>query len=563
MNPHVFPLSAATLRRWSVPVLLLAFAVFYLLPMMGHGLWIPDEPRYAQIGQEMLLSGNWTAPHFMGLRYFEKPIAGYWMIAIGQAIFGDNLFGVRVASAVATGLSVLLTYLIARRLWNDPRKSFASALLFMSFGLVAGQAGYANLDPQFTLWSNLSLFAFWFAVDSTERRHRLYAWAGLGLACGMGFLTKGFLALLLPVLIALPYMIWQRRLGELLRYGPLAVVVATIIALPWVLAVNAQEPDYWNFFFWHEHIQRFAGDNAQHARPWWFYLPLLVVSCLPWSVLLVPAFKQAWQEKRQAGTGFLWLWFLLPLAFFSLSRGKLPTYIMPCLLPLALMMGNALIDRVARAEGRLLRINGWLNLILGVVALVALIYLQTSRSIYENSHAEVFNLSLVFIMLMGWIITNALQALRPLTLWAMPALGIGLLVALLPAGMPASIINERMPDQFIAEHVDELRQTNRLLSNELGAASALSWRLQRPRVDLFNTAGELKYGLDYPDAAERQVNSASIEQWMTEARKQGSVGVVMRVKSVDEMREVEQLPLDGKRYQKGNTIIMIFPQTQP
>ncbi|KIH83962.1 lipid IV(A) 4-amino-4-deoxy-L-arabinosyltransferase [Pseudomonas batumici] len=563
MNPHVFPLSAETLRRWSVPVLLLGFAVFYLLPLMSHGLWIPDEPRYAQISQEMLLSGNWTSPHFMGLRYFEKPIAGYWMIAIGQAIFGDNLFGVRVASAFSTGLSVLLTYLIARRLWNDPRKSFASALLFMSFGLIAGQAGYANLDPQFTLWSNLSLFAFWFAVDSTERRHRLYAWAGLGLACGMGFLTKGFLALLLPVLIALPYMLWQRRLGELLRYGPLAVVVAVIVALPWVLAVNAQEPDYWNFFFWHEHIQRFAGDNAQHARPWWFYLPLLVVSCLPWSVLLVPTFKQAWQEKRQAGTGFLWLWFLLPLAFFSLSRGKLPTYIMPCLLPLALMMGNALIDRVARAEGRLLRINGWLNLVLGVVALVALIYLQTSRSIYSNSHAEVFNLSLVFIMLMGWIIANALQALRPLTLWAMPALGIGLLVALLPAGMPASIINERMPDQFIAEHVDELRQTNRLLSNELGAASALSWRLQRPRVDLFNTAGELKYGLDYPDAAERQVNSASIEQWMTEARKQGSVGVVLRVKSVDEMREVEQLPLDGKRYQKGNTIIMIFPQTQP
>jgi len=138
-----------------------------------------------------------------------------------------------------------------------------------------------------------------------------------------------------------------------------------------------------------------------------------------------------------------------------------------------------------------------------------------------------------------------------------------LLVALLPAGMPASIVNNRMPDQFIAEHVNELRQTNRLLSNELGAASALAWRLQRPRVDLFNAAGELKYGLDYPDAAERQVNAANVEQWMTEARKQGSVGVVLRVKSVDEMREVEQLPLDGKRYQKGNTIIMIFPQTQP
>ncbi|MFC3943858.1 lipid IV(A) 4-amino-4-deoxy-L-arabinosyltransferase [Pseudomonas gingeri NCPPB 3146 = LMG 5327] len=563
MNTHFFPLSPATLKRWSLPVLILAFGMFYLLPMMFHGLWIPDETRYAQISQEMLLSGNWTAPHFMGLRYFEKPIAGYWMIAIGQAIFGDNLFGVRVASAVSTGLSVLLTYLMARRLWNDPRKSFASALLFMSFGLIAGQAGYANLDPQFTLWSNLSLVAFWFAFDSQERRHRLWAWAVLGLACGMGFLTKGFLALLLPVLIALPYMIWQRRLGELLRCGPIAVVVAVVVALPWVLAVNAQEPDYWHFFFWHEHIQRFAGNNAQHAQPWWFYLPLLVVSCLPWSVMLIPTFKQAWQEKRQAGTGFLWLAFLLPLAFFSLSKGKLPTYIMPCLLPLALMMGNALIDRVARAEGRALRLNGMLNLILGLAALIGLIVLQATRYLYENSHAEVFNLSLVFIMLMAWIIANALQALRPLTLWAMPALGIALLVALLPAGMPASVINNKMPDQFIAEHIDELRQTNRLLSNELGAAAALSWRLQRPQVDLFNTAGELKYGLDYPDAAGRLVTFDSVGQWMSEARKQGPVGVVMRVRSVVEMQEIALLPVDGKRYKDGDLEIIIFPQTRP
>ncbi|WP_017903891.1 lipid IV(A) 4-amino-4-deoxy-L-arabinosyltransferase [Pseudomonas asplenii] len=556
-------LSPATLKRWSIPALILAFGLFYLLPMLFHGLWIPDETRYAQISQEMLLSGNWTSAHFMGLRYFEKPIAGYWMIAIGQAIFGENLFGVRIASAVSTGLSILLTYLIARRLWNDPRKSFASALLFMSFGLVAGQAGYANLDPQFTLWSNLSLVAFWFATDNQPRSHRLSAWAVLGLACGMGFLTKGFLALLLPVLIALPYMLWQRRLGELLRCGPIAVVVAVAVALPWVLAVNAQEPDYWNFFFWHEHIQRFAGNNAQHAQPWWFYLPLLVVSCLPWSVLLVPTFKQAWQERRQAGIGFLWLWFALPLVFFSLSRGKLPTYIMPCLLPLALMMGNALIDRVTRAEGRALRLNGVLNLTLGVVALVVLIVLRTTRSVYANSHAEVFSLSLVFIMLMVWIITNALQVLRPVAFWAMPALGIALLVTLLPAGMPASVVSNKMPDQFIAEHLDELRQTNRLLSNELGTAAALSWRLQRPQVDLFNTAGELKYGLDYPDAQGRQVTLENIGQWMSQARRQGSVGVVMRVKGTAEMEEIGLLPPDGKRYRKGDSEILIFPQTQP
>ncbi|EPM78905.1 4-amino-4-deoxy-L-arabinose transferase, partial [Pseudomonas syringae pv. actinidiae ICMP 18804] len=180
-------------RTRDIAVLLMAFVLAYLLPLRFHGLWIPDETRYAQISQEMIHSGNWIAPHFMGLRYFEKPAAGYWLMALGQTVFGENLFGVRIASALSTGLSVLLAYLLAGKIWNDPRKSFASALLFMSFSFIAGQAGYANLDPQFTLWSNLTLVAFWYAVHSIGRA-RLAAWALIGVACGMGFMTKGFLA---------------------------------------------------------------------------------------------------------------------------------------------------------------------------------------------------------------------------------------------------------------------------------------------------------------------------------------------------------------------------------
>jgi len=546
----------------AIPGLVLAFVVFYLLPLMSHGLWIPDETRYGQISQEMLLSGNWVAPHFMGIRYFEKPIAGYWMIAIGQAIFGDNLFGVRIASALSSGLSVWLAYLLARRLWNNPRTSATCALLYMSFGLIAGQAGYANLDPQFTLWVNLSLVAVWFAIDSKTTGARLGSWTLLGIACGMGLMTKGFLALLLPVLIALPYMIWQRRFGELLRYGPLAVLVATLISLPWGLAVHFREADFWRFFFWHEHIRRFAaGEDAQHARPWWFYLPLLFAATLPWAALLPSTLMRTWREKREPKIAFLALWFLLPLAFFSLSSGKLPTYIMPCLLPLALLMGHTLINWLNTGDGRVLRANGVINTLLASAALVALLYVQATRETYQNS--EMFSLSLLYIVLVGWIISNALQVLRPLTLWAMPALGIGLLVALLPAAMPATIVNSKMPDQFIAEHQQALSETRSLLSNDLGAASALSWRLRRPQVDLFNTVGELKYGLDDPAMASRKVSLDGVSEWMTQARKKGSVGVVMRVNSNSDKQQLALLPVDGQHWRRGNLEIFIFAQSQP
>ena len=547
------------IRRWALPLLLLAFCLAFLLPLASHGLWIPDESRYAQISQEILLSGNWISPHFMGLRYFEKPIAGYWLIAIGQAVFGENLFGVRIASVLSTGLSVVLTYLIAKRLWNDPRKSFACALLYMSFGLIAGQAGYANLDPQFTLWVNLSMVALWFAIHSTGRE-RLTSWVLLGLACGMGFMTKGFLAWLLPALIALPYMLWQKRVRELLKHGPLAIVVAIVVCLPWALAVQTHEPDFWSFFFWHEHIRRFASDDAQHSQPWWFYLPMLVASSLPWVALLPTTFLQAWRTKHQANTGFLLLWLLLPLAFLSMSRGKLPTYLMPCLMPLALLMGYTLIAQIEKAKSRTMRINGLLNLTLGVIALLALVYVQLKQPVYEN---EPLHVLLVAIALIGWIIANALQAIKPLLYWAAPALGIWLVVALLPAALPNSLVFNKTPDLFIARHAQELGQARHLLSNDLGAASALAWRVQRPDVALYNTIGELKYGLTYPDASGRTVGLEDVQQWITLARREGSVGVVMRVKSEDEVHEVDLLPKDAKRYEEGNIVILIFSQSQP
>jgi len=544
-------------KRWALPLLLILFVLAYLLPLGTHGLWIPDETRYAQISQHMLLSGNWVSPHFMSVRYFEKPAAGYWMIAASQAVFGQNLFGVRFASALSLGLSVMLCFLIARRLWNDPRKSFACALLYMSFGVIAAHAGYANLDPQFTFWVNLSLVALWFALDSAGRGQKLISWAVLGLACGMGFMTKGFLAWLLPVLVALPYMVWQKRWKELLIFGPVAVVVAIAVCLPWAWAVHSQEPDYWRFFFWHEHIRRFAGDDAQHEEPWWYYLPLLVAFSMPWVALLPSALKQAWQTRRQANIGFLLLWMVLPLVFFSTSKGKLPSYILPCLLPMALLLGHALADRLKLEQGRVLGLNGLLNLVLGLVVLIALVYLQLKKPLYDH---ELHNLVLVFIGLIGWIMANLLQAFRPLQCWAGPAFGSLLLVSLIPAGLPNSVVANKTPDQFILHHMDELSQTGKLLSNDLGAASALAWRMKNPDVSLYNSIGELKYGLAYPDSVQQLVSVGQIQQWMKDARRSGSVGVVMRVKGEDELQEIELLPKDGKRYEQGNLVILIFPQ---
>jgi len=543
-------------RVRALSLLMFACAVFYLVPLAFHGLWAPDETRYAQASQEMLLTGNWAAPHFMGLRYFEKPAMGYWMIATGQAIFGQNLFGVRVASAFSVGLSVLLTYLIANRLWNDPRRSLICAVVFMSFGLIAGISGYANIDPPFALWVNLSFIALWYGVTSSTRRARLWAWAGVGAACALGVMTKGFLALALPVLVAVPYMLWQRRFGQLLRYGLLAVLVAVLVCLPWGIMVQLREPDFWHFFFWHEHIQRFAGEDAQHAQPMWFYLPLLVLSSLPWAALLPATFEHSWLNRRQPATAFLALWLLLPLAFLSLAKGKLPTYILPCMMPLALLLGHSLSSALEHGRLRALRVNGLINAVIGVLAIAALVFTQLKRPVYFN---EPGHLLMIGIALGGWVLANAVSSYRP-RLWLAPALGMGLLLALLPAALPESVVNRKTPDTFIAEHTPELQPLPRLLSNDLSAAAALAWHTARPEIFLYNTEGEAKYGVSYADAAYRRVSFEGVGQWLGEARKQGAVGVVMRVRDDDDV-ELKQLPTDAsKRYEQGGIVILIYDQ---
>ncbi|WP_416423940.1 lipid IV(A) 4-amino-4-deoxy-L-arabinosyltransferase [Pseudomonas sp. App30] len=550
-------LSRAATARHALFIVLAAFVLAYVMPLPFHGLWIPDETRYAQVSQEMLMTGHWASPHFMGLRYFEKPAGGYWLIAVGQAIFGQNLFGVRIASALALGLSGLLAWLIAGRLWQSPAKRLACALIYMSFGLVAGQAGYANLDPLFTLWVNLSLVTLWYALDGTGGRQRLLAWALLGAACAMGLMTKGFLALLLPVLIALPYMAWQRRLPELIRFGWLAVAVCTVLTLPWALTIHQQEPDFWRFFFWHEHVRRFAGDDAQHARPFWFYLPILAAAALPWTLWLPKALAQGWQQRRTAPVMFLLLWFALPLVFFSLSRGKLPTYIMPCLLPLALLIGHALVDQVQQGAGRWARANALFNLVLGGSALLVLAGLQIKRPLYVD---EPLHLLLISLALGVFVVANAMAAAKPLRHYLAPALAMLVFVAVLPAAVPNSITDGEMPDTFAAQHLDELRQADTLVSNELGAAAGMAWHTGRPHVVLYDVIGEAQYGLGYPDAEGRSQNVETINPWLAQQRQSGSVAMLLRVRTQSEKRELAILPKDATRYDRGELTLLLYPK---
>ncbi|MFZ5487900.1 MAG: 4-amino-4-deoxy-L-arabinose lipid A transferase, partial [Pseudomonadota bacterium] len=351
--------------------------------------------------------------------------------------------------------------------------------------------------------------------------------------------------------------LWQGRWRVLLAWGPLAVGVALLVCLPWALAVHWREPDFWNFFFWNEHVRRFASASAQHTRPWWFFVPVVFAGALPWAALLAPALRLAWGQRAERATAFVLLWFAVPFVFFSLSKGKLPTYILPCFAPLALTIGRYVVQALTQRSARALRVNGALNLLIGAGAAVGLLWLQVHDPLYSSD--EGWRLAQITLVLGCWLLCAALQWWQPLRHWAAPALGVWAFFALVPAALPLALVHNKMPDQFILAHRDALRSARTLVSDDVGTAAALGWRLARTDVVMLDTQGELRYGLSQPDVQGRYVTRADFPAWLAQARRHGPVGMVLRLGDAEEEPLLALLPPDATVYRAGRLVIAIVP----
>ncbi|MEN6427881.1 MAG: phospholipid carrier-dependent glycosyltransferase, partial [Phycisphaerales bacterium] len=193
------------------------FLLLYIVPLGVRPLVIPDETRYAEIPREMLASGDWLVPHLSGLRYFEKPPLGYWLNAVSVGLFGENAFAIRLPSAIAAGLTALLLFLWARR-WTGASATplLATAVFLLSFEVMAVGV-FCVLDSVLSLFVTATIVASDLACEQRTPRTRMILLVLAGVACGMAFLTKGFLALAVPVVVIVPFAFWQGRLKTCLR----------------------------------------------------------------------------------------------------------------------------------------------------------------------------------------------------------------------------------------------------------------------------------------------------------------------------------------------------------
>ncbi|AJA71017.1 lipid IV(A) 4-amino-4-deoxy-L-arabinosyltransferase [Pantoea eucrina] len=537
-----------------ITLLLMLFALYYLLPVPFRDLWQPDELRYAEISREMIVSGNWVVPHFFDLRYFEKPVAGYWINNLGQLLFGHTNFGVRAGALFSTLCSGLLIFWLGCRMFASRNVALLASTVFLTSLLVYGIGTYAVLDPVLLLWLTGAMCSFWYAVQARTFRQRFSGYLLLGAACAMGFMTKGFLALAVPVLAIVPWMVWQRRFTELLRWGPLALLTAVLLSLPWALAIAQQAGDFWHYFFWVEHIQRFAEENAQHKAPFWYYLPVLVAGTLPWLGLLPGALISGWQQRRQqAGVLYLLSWVLLPLLFFSIAKGKLPTYILPCFAPLSLLIAGYASGNSARLSTAL-RFNGWINLLFGALTALAVISVLAPwglahRPLYSSD--EKLRATLAALAFTGWALAAGVS-LRT-GRWQLAALCPLALALLVGFAIPDRIRDAKQPQNFVRHIQERLAQSRFILADNPGVGSAIAWQLKRSDILFYSSKGELEYGLSYADARKRYVAGAEFADWLRVSRREGDVALVLMLDAGQKTPDA-MLPVPDDVWQQGRLV---------
>lgn len=325
----------------------------------GPGILNNNEGLYAEIPREMLAAHDWhywVIPHLNGLPYMEKPPLLYWLTALSFSLFGISEWSARLVPALSA-LSCVGTLLWFGKAVGRPRAGSLGALMFIT-GL--GVTLMSRLLMFDMLLTALVTGAFCCSyLYFAEGRPALLRWAMAWLA--LAILAKGLIGVLLFPLVILVFLAVNHGLGRVFSkkvaslFRPDAWLIFIAIAAPWHVVASLTEPIFAWFYFINEHVLRFLGRREPHdyySGPWWYYLPRMMLYLFPWSLFLLGLFGRQ-EPAAAAGSAslrrFLFLAWLLPLLFFSVSRAKANYYLVAVMpfaaLHLAIALENRGLDR--------------------------------------------------------------------------------------------------------------------------------------------------------------------------------------------------------------------------
>ena len=358
---------AGVLQRPALRVALLA-AALALLWLGLRGIWDPDEGRYTNVAMHMLDSGDWLNPRRSDeVGHWTKPPLTYWAIASSVALFGPSAFAGRLPAALAYLFCVWLAWRTARRL--APGAQATAALAYATMLLTFGASQLITTDYLLAAWTGLAMWAFIearFGGHARPNRWIALMWAAFALA----FLTKGPPALLtLLVIVVFDRLMPKAKSHRLLNASGVGLFL--LLAAPWYIAVIHGHPGLFRYFIGDEVVNRVTTNEFGRHGEWYgwlqVYAPTLLLGTLPWTPALwrwaraLPASLRRWRDPGLRAVEARWLlpalWLLLPLLVFCLSRSRMPLYLLPLFLPIALLVAQQ-----RQREGRGLPDWRWIGL---------------------------------------------------------------------------------------------------------------------------------------------------------------------------------------------------------
>ena len=480
----------------------LAAVLLYLAPLGSYPLMEPDEGRYAEIPREMVESGDFVTPRLNYVKYFEKPVLLYWANAANFMLFGENEFAARFFPALCALGGVFVTAAFGASLYGRRAGFIAGAVTATS--LLYFAIGTINItDMPLTFFLTLAFASFYTARTSGRKRWYLLFY----FASALAVLTKGLVGVFLPGLVILVYILvtreWRLFVEPLYLPGLLLFFAAGV---PWFWAVCRENPDFFRFFFVQEHFLRYTTKMHGRYEPFWYFLPLLPAGLAPWTAFL-PALLSRRSVVRAPRCGsercaniYLLLWAGLILLFFSMSDSKLIPYIVPCLPPLALLIG-ADIDRMIAERrwhgGALAWLAGEAVLLGGGLVTAAALggeyadTAQTLRVVLKSVPA------LAAMPLLAWFFTS-----RGRGDFDRAAKALVLCALLFTWGLQGlySIIAPTRTQKNVAEIVNSERRGGETIAVYDEVAQGLSFYC-RARLMIIDELGELKYGAQQPEGA--------------------------------------------------------------
>ena len=352
-------------------LLLLAAVPVFLVALGANSIWDANEAFYVETPRQMVITGDYVNPSFGGEPRFNKPVLSYWLVAGAYRVLGESVATERMVIAAAALVTILATLVIGGAIGGRATGLLAALLLATAPRFVFFSRRIL-IDVLVTMFMTAALACFVAAERYPERRRTMLLL--MYFAIGGGVLTKGPVALVLPLAAFGAWLVMERRLGDIRRLMllPGALVVLAVV-LPWYVAIYAEHG--WNYihqFVMGENLERFSSPLTT-ARSAFFFIPVLLADILlPWAPLVAVPLLTAWRrEPDTAASGpirrAVWCWVVAIVAAFSFSASKEDLYILPAIPAAAALIADGL---VRTAWGEAHRGIGWVLVGIALVCLV-------------------------------------------------------------------------------------------------------------------------------------------------------------------------------------------------